>query len=93
MAENAGGSPELTLAWSVTGVAGPDPDERNNPVGLVYVGLASPDGTWCRKLELGKRRRDRIQDLAANHAYDMLRRCLTGLPVEQSGTGKHMEKL
>ena len=59
----------------------------------VYVGLASPDGTWCRKLELGKRRRDRIQDLAANHAYDMLRRCLTGLPVEQSGTGKHMEKL
>ena len=86
-----GGSPELTLACPSP--ACPDPDERNNPVGLVYVGLASPDGTWCRKLELGKRRRDRIQDLAANHAYDMLRRCLTGLPVEQSGTGKHMEKL
>lgn len=93
MAENALRITGADIGLSVTGVAGPDPDERNNPVGLVYVGLASPDGTWCRKLELGKRRRDRIQDLAANHAYDMLRRCLTGLPVEQSGTGKHMEKL
>lgn len=88
-----GGSPELTLACPSPAWPVRTPDERNNPVGLVYVGLASPDGTWCRKLELGKRRRDRIQDLAANHAYDMLRRCLTGLPVEQSGTGKHMEKL
>lgn len=93
MAENARRITGADIGLSVTGVAGPDPDERNNPVGLVYVGLASPDGTWCRKLELGKRRRDRIQDLAANHAYDMLRRCLTGLPMEQSGTGKHMEKL
>lgn len=81
------------MAWSVTGVAGPDPDERNNPVGLVYVGLASPDGTWCRKLELGKRRRDRHQDLAANHAYDMLLPLPDWTAVEQSGTGKHMEKL
>ena len=93
MAENARRITGADIGLSVTGVAGPDPDERNNPVGLVYVGLASPDGTWCRKLELGQRRRDRIQDLAANHAYDMLRRCLTGLPVEQSGTGKRMDKL
>ena len=93
MAENARRITGADIGLSVTGVAGPDPDERNNPVGLVYVGLASPDGTWCRKLELGQRRRDRIQDLVANHAYDMLRRCLTGLPVEQSGTGKRMEKL
>ena len=70
------------IGLSVTGVAGPDADERGNPVGLVYVGLASPEGTFCRKLELGNRRRDRIQDLSANHAFDMLRRCLTGLPVE-----------
>ena len=78
---------------SVTGVAGPDADERGNPVGLVYVGLASPEGTFCRKLELGNRRRDRIQDLSANHAFDMLRRCLTGLPVEQAGPGRHLEKM
>lgn len=93
MAENARRITGADIGLSVTGVAGPDADERGNPVGLVYVGLAFRDGTWCRKLDLGKRRRDRIQDLAANHAFDMLRRCLTGLPVEQAGTGKHMEKM
>ena len=33
---------------SVTGVAGPDSDERGNAVGTVYIGLAGPDGTLCR---------------------------------------------
>ena len=28
------------LALAVTGVAGPDPDDRGNPVGLVYVSIA-----------------------------------------------------
>ena len=28
------------IALSATGVAGPDPDDRGNPVGLVYLGLA-----------------------------------------------------
>lgn len=60
---------------------------------MVYVGLSAPEGTFCRKLELGNRRRDRIQDLAANHAYDMLRRCLTHLPVERFGPGRHLEPM
>ena len=93
MAENARRITGADIGLSVTGVAGPDADERGNPVGLVYVGLASPEGTFCRKLELGNRRRDRIQDLSANHAFDMLRRCLTGLPVEQAGPGRHLEKM
>lgn len=67
---------------SVTGAAGPDPDERGVPVGIVYVGLAAPDGTWCRSLDFGRRRRDRIQGLAANHAFDVVRRYLQGLPIE-----------
>ena len=69
------------LGVSVTGAAGPDPDERGVPVGIVYVGLAAPDGVFCRKLDLGRRRRDRIQGLAANHAFDVVRRYLTGLPI------------
>ena len=72
------------IAMSVTGVAGPDPDERGVPVGIVYIGLATPDGTFCRPLDLGKRRRDRIQDLSSNHAFDVLRRYLTGLPIKLS---------
>ena len=51
-------------------------------MGIVYIGLATPKGTFCRALDLGKRRRDRIQDLASNHAFDVIRRYLTGLPVE-----------
>ncbi|WP_295765657.1 competence/damage-inducible protein A [uncultured Oscillibacter sp.] len=70
------------LGVSVTGTAGPDPDERGVPVGIVYVGLAAPDGTWCRALDFGRRRRDRIQGLAANHAFDVVRRYLQGLPIE-----------
>ena len=79
MAEGARKITGAEVAVSVTGVAGPDPDERNNPVGLVFIGLATPEGTFCRRTESGRRRRDRIQDLAANHALDMVRRYLTGL--------------
>jgi len=82
MAEGAARITGAELAVSVTGVAGPDADERGNPVGLVFVGLATPDGTYCRKLDLGRKRRDRIRNVSCNHAYDMLRRYLTGLPVE-----------
>ena len=86
MAEGARRITGADIGVSVTGVAGPDRDERDNPVGLVYIGLAAPEGTFCRRIETGNRRRDRIQDLAANHALDMVRRYLTGLPIEQGRT-------
>ena len=82
MAEGACRVTGAEIAVSVTGSAGPDPDERGTPVGIVYIGLATPTGTFCRSLDLGKRRRDRIQDLATNHAFDVVRRYLSGLPVE-----------
>jgi len=81
MAEGARRITGADIAVSVTGVAGPDPDERGTPVGVVYIGLATPDGIFCRPLDLGKRRRDRIQDLSSNHAFDVIRRYLTGLPI------------
>lgn len=81
MAEGARHITGADIAVSVTGVAGPDPDERGVPVGIVYIGLSTPDGTFCRPCDFGKRRRDRIQDLASNHAFDILRRYLTGLPI------------
>lgn len=84
MAEGARRVTGADIAVSVTGVAGPDPDERGVPVGIVYIGLATPDGTFCRSLDLGKRRRDRIQDLSTNHALDVVRRYLSGLPIDLS---------
>ena len=77
MAEGARRITGAEVAVSVTGVAGPDKDERGVDVGIVYIGLAAPDGTSCRALKLGYRRRDQIQNLASNHAFDFLRRYLT----------------
>lgn len=80
MAEGARKLTGADLAVSVTGVAGPDSDERGNPVGLVFIALATPEGTFCRRTENGSRR-CLIQEVSVNHAYDMIRRYLTGLPV------------
>ena len=67
------------LAVSLTGVAGPDPDDRNNPVGLIYVALDTPEGTRVRELHLINGRA-RIRTVAATNAFDMFRRYRTGLP-------------
>ena len=64
-------------ALGVTGVAGPDADDRGSPVGLVYVALSSPDGTECRECRFGKRTREHVRRQAANTALDMLRRKLS----------------
>ena len=69
------------LAVSVTGLAGPDGDDRGNPVGTVFVGLSAPEGVTVRHLTLGGDR-ERIRTLSAHHAFDMLRRYLTNLPTE-----------
>ena len=71
------------LAVSLTGVAGPDPDDRNNPVGLIYVALDTPEGTRVRELHLINGRA-RIRTVAATNAFDMVRRYLTGLPDQDA---------
>lgn len=68
------------IGVGVTGVAGPAPDERNNPVGRVYVAVADGKDTYLRALSLGSER-GRVRTAAANNALDMIRRLLTGLPV------------
>ncbi|MEQ2456515.1 competence/damage-inducible protein A [Flavonifractor hominis] len=80
MAEGARKVLGCDLALSFTGVAGPDPDERNNPVGLVFIGLATPEGTWVRQVHL-TRGRERIRHIAASHGFDLVRRYLSGLEL------------
>ena len=71
------------LAVSVTGVAGPDSDDRGTEVGTVFIALASDSGTICRRFSCGKGRgRDRVRTSAAQYALDMIRRFLLGLPQE-----------
>ena len=66
------------LAVAVTGVAGPGPDNRGNPEGMVFVALADQAGVRVRELHLGQGR-DRIRRIAASHALDMVRRAALGL--------------
>ena len=65
------------LGIGVTGVAGPNSDEKGTPVGTVYVSLASKDQVFCRKLHLGTSR-ERVRHLASSYALDMIRRYITG---------------
>ena len=85
MAEGARRVLGCDLAVSTTGVAGPDSDERGNPVGLVYVALAAADGCWVKKLHLGGARnsRDRVRIMAASCALDLVRRYLSGLSLPE----------
>ena len=47
------------------------------------------DGTrFCRHLELGRRSREQIREAASNHAFDLIRRYLTKLPLEQADPAK-----
>ena len=85
MAEGARRTLGCDLAVAVTGVAGPDPDERGNPVGLVYLALAAPDGTTVKRTRSGGVR-ERIRTLAASGALDLVRRWLSGAPLEETGT-------
>ena len=67
------------LAVSTTGVAGPDPDDRGNPVGLVYVALAGAEFCHVQELHLG-RGCAMVRSRASLHALDLVRRYLTGRP-------------
>lgn len=60
---------------SLTGVAGPDTLE-NQPVGRVFIGLATADQTRVIQLDLGQRHREDIRQLAVLHALDLVRRTL-----------------
>lgn len=84
MAEGARRVLGCDLAVSTTGVAGPDPDDRGNPVGLVYVALAGDGFCHVKECRMGPTGRNRVRGQAALHAFDLVRRHLSGLPLEQS---------
>ena len=70
------------LAVSVTGLAGPDGDGVHE-VGTVFIALAAEGQTFVRETHMGSTRtRSFIRRMAGNHAFDMLRRYLSGMKVE-----------
>jgi nicotinamide-nucleotide amidase len=65
------------LAVSTTGISGPDGGTPEKPVGLVYVGFASPAGGEAHEL-LFPLDRERHRALTAQVALDRVRRFLLG---------------
>ncbi|AEV68100.1 competence/damage-inducible protein A [Acetivibrio clariflavus] len=63
------------LGLSVTGIAGPGGGTEFKPVGLVYIALASKNGTACKELRLAGNRR-KIRNYTVLNAFDMIRRWL-----------------
>ncbi|WP_339375244.1 competence/damage-inducible protein A [Leptolyngbya sp. NIES-2104] len=74
----AGVRSRLNTTWgiSITGVAGPGGGSDEKPVGLVYIGLANPEGAVSQRYRFGDRGRDWIRQVSACSALDQLRRRL-----------------
>ena len=60
------------IAVSVTGIAGPDSDSTNKPVGLVYIGLADRDNVWVRELRTSRKDRSYNRYVSASNALNMI---------------------
>ena len=81
MAERVRAITGADIGLGVTGLAGPDGDGVHE-VGTVFVSMAAAEQTWVRELRLGAfRTRSFIRHMAGNHAFDMMRRYLTGLDI------------
>jgi nicotinamide-nucleotide amidase len=77
MARGARKACRADIAVSVTGCAGPDPDERGTPVGTGFVGFAAQGLTLVKPIRMGHDRAwGRVY--AASTAFDLIRRYLTG---------------
>ena len=77
MAEGALARSPGDIALSVTGVAGPKPDDDGNPVGLVFCAAAQQGAAPCWiKLELGDIGREEISRRTLREAMTLAQKCL-----------------
>ena len=66
MADGARRAFGTDVALSVTGIAGPTGATATKPVGLTYIGLSTPGGTWVRRFVWqGDRARNRRESVDA----------------------------
>lgn len=68
-----------SVGVSITGIAGPGPGtgaDADKPVGLVYIGLATAQGTQVKELNIMLPDRERVRWWSTQHALEMMRRQL-----------------
>jgi len=71
------------IAVAVTGVAGPEPDEDGNPVGLIHLAAACRDGRVSHiERNFGKRSREENRELSLDAALGLIEAllCATDSP-------------
>jgi nicotinamide-nucleotide amidase len=77
MAEGIRRSAKTNIGISITGIAGPTGGTIAKPVGLVFIGLATPDGVDVKGYNFpGDRNAVRLA--TSQRALDLLRRYLIG---------------
>lgn len=67
---------------AVTGFAGPDGGDEQNPVGTIRIGYHSPVGVWCKTVRYTGGRLD-VKACAVHAALDWMRRKLRKYKVEE----------
>lgn len=75
MAQGARTRSGATYGVSTTGYAGPSGGTEFDPIGTVYIGIASPAGTKVTRIRHGGDR-FRVRTLAAQTSLDLLRRTI-----------------
>lgn len=71
---------EADFGVATTGIAGPSGGTEENPVGTVWIGVASASGVVSKCFNFGKDR-ENVINRATIMAYEMLRREITASPV------------
>jgi nicotinamide-nucleotide amidase len=77
MAARAASRVPGSVGLSTTGVAGPTGGSEEIPVGTVFIGLSSQEGTWSQRFRF-RGGRGNVKTLASTVALDWLRRYLLG---------------
>jgi nicotinamide-nucleotide amidase len=80
MADGAREKSGANFAVSITGYAGPGGGTEENPVGTVFIGIATPSETKALRFRYGLDR-NRVRLLATQTALDLLRRAILGIEL------------
>lgn len=75
---------EADFGVATTGVAGPSGGTEENPVGTVWIGVASPSSVVSKRFNFGKDR-ENVINRATIAAYEMLRQQIIDYPKPRRG--------